>query len=92
MWQVLGHATGARSQRDIHPTTAERWCSGGPGTPPGTSPLSLGNGIVVSTDYNAHTHRYQAGTLSAGPITDLDKWGPRLGWRAPNFRVGSESA
>ena len=59
--------------------------------PAGHVALSLGNGIVVSTDYNAQTHRYQAGMLSAGPITDIDRWGERLGWRAPNFRVGSES-
>lgn len=62
------------------------------GNPAGHVALSLGNGIVVSTDYNAQTHRYQAGMLSAGPITDIDRWGERLGWRAPNFRVGSESA
>ena len=60
------------------------------GNPAGHVALSLGNGIVVSTDYNARTHRYQAGTLSAGSITDIDRWGPRLGWRAPNFRIGSE--
>ena len=60
--------------------------------PAGHVALSLGNGIVVSTDYNAQTHRWQAGMLSAGPITDLDRWGPRLGWRAPNFRAGSEGA
>ncbi|MGI3784386.1 MAG: hypothetical protein ACRYG2_26805, partial [Janthinobacterium lividum] len=59
--------------------------------PAGHVALSLGNGVVVSTDYDATTHRYRAGTLSAGPITDIDKWGPRLGWRAPNFRVGSEA-
>jgi len=59
--------------------------------PAGHVALSLGNGVVVSTDYDASTHRYRAGTLSAGPITDIDKWGPRLGWRAPNFRVGSEA-
>jgi len=59
--------------------------------PAGHVALSLGNGVVVSTDYNAQTHRWQAGMLSAGPITDLDRWGPRLGWRAPNFRVGSEA-
>lgn len=49
---------------------------------------------MVSTDYNAETHRYQAGMLSAGPITDIDidRWGGRLGWRSPNFRAGSESA
>lgn len=62
------------------------------GNPAGHVALSLGNGTVVSTDYNATTGRYQAGVLSAGPITDIDKWGPRLGWRAPNFRVGSETA
>jgi hypothetical protein len=51
--------------------------------------MSLGNGIVASTDYNPVTHRYEAGTLGIGPIADIDAWGPRLGWRAPNFQVGS---
>ena len=54
--------------------------------------LSLGNGQVVSTDYNHRTGRYQAGMIDVGPITDIDKWGPRLGWRAPNFRPGARKA
>jgi hypothetical protein len=52
--------------------------------------LSLGGGRVVSTDYNSTTGRFQSGIISSGPISDLDKWGQRLGWRAPNFKVGSE--
>ena len=91
-----------------YPTALAHWNAAGPrslgyttpprgalvfwrtGNPAGHVALSLGNGIVVSTDYNAHTHRYQARTLSAGPIGDIDKWGPRLGWRTPNFRAGTE--
>lgn len=46
--------------------------------------VSLGNGQVISTDYNSATGRYQAGMISAGPITDIDKWAPRLGWRPPD--------
>lgn len=53
--------------------------------------LSLGNGVVASTDYNARTHRFQSGVIGIGPIEDIDRWGPRLGWRVPNFQVGSES-
>jgi len=47
--------------------------------------LSLGDDMIISTDYNAKTGRYQQGMISAGPITDIDKWGPRLGWRPPTF-------
>lgn len=54
--------------------------------------LSLGNSQGISTDYDVLTGRYRAGVLSAGPLTDIDKWGPRLGWRVPNFRVGTEGA
>lgn len=60
--------------------------------------LSLGPGpdgvtVVISTDYNGRTGRFQYGVLGQGPITDLDRWGNgRLGWRAPNFRVNSEAA
>ena len=61
------------------------------GNPAGHVALSLGNGQVISTDYDSKTGRYTAHKLDAGPITDIDKWGPRLGWRAPNFRIGSES-
>ena len=58
------------------------------GNPAGHVALSLGNGQVISTDFDGRN--YHAGVLHAGPITAIDKWGPRLGWRAPNFRVGSE--
>jgi hypothetical protein len=61
------------------------------GNPAGHVALSLGDGVVVSTDYDSRTHRYRVGRLSAGPIGDIDRWGPRLGWRAPNFRAGSEA-
>ena len=60
------------------------------GNPAGHVALSLGNGQVISTDYDSKTGGYSANTISAGPITDIDKWGPRLGWRAPNFKVNSE--
>lgn len=53
--------------------------------------LSVGGGRVISTDYNAATGQFQTGMISEGPIGDLDKWGGRLGWRAPNFKMGSES-
>ena len=58
--------------------------------PAGHVALSLGNGQVVSTDFDGTN--YRAGVLHAGPITAIDQWGPRLGWRAPNFRSGSESS
>ena len=57
------------------------------GNPAGHVALSLGNGIVESTDFNGTS--YQAGQLGIGPISAIDRWGPRLGWRAPNFQVGS---
>lgn len=60
------------------------------GNPAGHVALSLGNGRVISTDFDGTS--YQARVLHAGPITAIDTWGPRLGWRAPNFRVGSETA
>ena len=60
------------------------------GNPAGHVALSLGGGRVISTDFDGTN--YHAGMLHAGPITAIDKWGPRLGWRAPNFRVGSEAA
>lgn len=59
------------------------------GNPAGHVALSLGNGQVISTDFDGRS--YTAGVLSAGPITAVDRWGPRLGWRAPNFRIGSEA-
>ena len=58
------------------------------GNPAGHVALSLGGGQVISTDFDGT--RYRAGVLHAGPITAIDKWGPRLGWRAPNFHIGSE--
>lgn len=58
------------------------------GNPAGHVALSLGNGQVISTDFDGTD--YRAGRLSAGPITAIDRWGPRLGWRAPNFRAGTE--
>lgn len=57
--------------------------------PAGHVGLSLGDGIVASTDYDPVTHSYRAGVLGIGPIADIDAWGPRLGWRAPNFQPGS---
>ena len=60
------------------------------GNPAGHVALSLGNGQVISTDFDGAS--YRAGVLHAGPITAIDKWGPRLGWRAPNFRSGSETS
>lgn len=54
--------------------------------PAGHVGLSLGNGIVESTDFDGHS--YHAGQLGIGPIGAIDRWGPRLGWRAPSFRVG----
>lgn len=60
------------------------------GNPAGHVALSLGNGQVISTDFDGSS--YRAGVLHAGPVTAIDKWGPRLGWRAPNFRVGLETS
>jgi hypothetical protein len=49
--------------------------------------LSLGGGKVVSTDFDGTNFR--SGQISVGPIEAIDRWGQRLGWRAPNFKVGS---
>lgn len=49
--------------------------------------LSLGGGRVISTDFDGTNFR--SGVISEGPIEQIDKWGTRLGWRAPNFNVGS---
>lgn len=46
--------------------------------------LSLGGGAVISTDFDGHG--YAAGIIAAGPITAIDQWGPRLGWRPPDFQ------
>ena len=50
--------------------------------------FSLGDGMAVSTDFDGH--RYAAGKLGIGTVAQISKaFGPVLGWRAPNFRVGS---
>jgi hypothetical protein len=49
------------------------------GNPAGHIALSLGHGMVLSTDYP------HAGTVGVAPLTALDRWGPRLGWAAPFF-------
>jgi hypothetical protein len=91
-----------------YPTALAHWAAPGPrtagmstpprgalvfwrsGNPAGHVALSLGNGQVISTDFDGRS--YRAGVLHAGPVTAIDKWGPRLGWRAPNFREGSEAS
>ena len=90
-----------------YPTALAHWGAPGPKTvgvstpprgalvfwrssnPAGHVALSLGNGQVISTDFDGTN--YLAGVLHAGPITAIDRWGARLGWRAPNFHVGSEA-
>lgn len=89
-----------------YPTARAHWGAPGPrsagySTPPrgalvfwatgnaaGHVALSLGGGVIMSTDFDGHG--YHAGMIAAGPITAIDQWGRRLGWRAPNFRVDSE--
>ena len=89
-----------------YPTALAHWNAPGPRTPGMSVPprgalvffrssnpaghvaLSLGNGQVISTDFDGSG--YRAGVLHAGPIRAIDKWGSRLGWRAPNFKAGSE--
>ena len=46
--------------------------------------LSVGGGYVVSTDFDGKG--FKSGVMSAGPITEIDKWGPRRGWSPPIFR------
>lgn len=46
--------------------------------------LSVGNGYVVSTDFDGAN--YASGRMSVGPITAIDKWGSRRGWSAPVFK------
>jgi cell wall-associated NlpC family hydrolase len=89
-----------------YPTARAHWEAAGPktvgmSTPPrgalvfwdtsnsaGHVALSLGGGRVVSTDFDGTN--FSSGRISEGPIEAIDGWGQRLGWRAPNFRVGSE--
>lgn len=51
------------------------WDTGGPGH----IALSLGGGKIASTDYP------RAGVIGIAPISEIDKWGKRLGWTAPYF-------
>lgn len=46
--------------------------------------LSVGGGYIVSTDFDGS--KYARGRMSVGPISAIDKWGPRMGWSAPIFR------
>lgn len=48
--------------------------------------LSVGGGYIVSTDFDGNGFR--SGSMSVGPITAIDKWGPRRGWSAPIFKRG----
>jgi len=41
--------------------------------------LSLGDGTVISTDYP------HAGVMGRATLAQIDAWGPRLGWSAPDF-------
>lgn len=62
------------------------------GNPAGHVILSLGNGQAISTDYSQG--HYAPGRLGQGSVADIAKamGGPVLGYRAPNFKVGSEAA
>ena len=62
------------------------------GNPAGHVVLSLGGGQAISTDY--WQGRYAPGRLGQGSVTDIARamGGPVLGYRAPNFKVGSEVA
>lgn len=100
-----GYMTRGYGNPGGYPTAISHWNAPGPRTagmsvpprgaivfwrtsnPAGHVALSLGNGIIMSTDFNGT--RYQPGMLSVGPISAIDAWGPRLGWRAPNFHPGS---
>lgn len=46
--------------------------------------LSLGGGYIVSTDFDGS--QYASGVMKSGPITAIDKWGPRRGWSPPVFK------
>jgi hypothetical protein len=50
--------------------------------------LSVGGGRVISTDFDGRG--WAPGRISEGPIESV-KFGPYLGWRAPNFKIGSEA-
>ena len=54
--------------------------------------FSLGNGMAVSTDFDGHS--YHAGALGIGRVRDIEKafGGYELGWRQPNFKIGSEAS
>ena len=62
------------------------------GNPAGHVILSLGNGQAISTDY--WQGRYSPGRLGQGSVADIARamGGPVLGYRAPNFQIGSEAA
>lgn len=53
------------------------------GSAAGHIALSLGDGRVVTTDYP------RSGTIGIAPISDIDRWGTRVGWTAPYFRQRS---
>jgi hypothetical protein len=98
-----GYMTRAYGWPGGYPSARAHWYAPGARTP-GMSPpprgalvfwstgayghvaMSLGGGMVVSTDFDGR--RYHAGVIGVGPIGAIDKWGTRLGWRPPTFRVG----
>lgn len=45
--------------------------------------LSIGNGYIVSTDFDGS--KYKMGAMSKGPLSAINKWGPMRGWSAPIF-------
>lgn len=45
--------------------------------------LSIGNGYIVSTDFDGT--KYKVGAMSKGPLSAINKWGPMRGWSAPLF-------
>lgn len=53
------------------------------GNPYGHVALSIGNGYVISTDFDGS--KFASGRMSSGPIEAIDKWGKRRGWSQPKF-------
>lgn len=53
------------------------------GVTPGHVAMSLGNGMIASTDI-------PRGRIGIVPIAKIDRWGPRVGWAVPHWPAHSK--
>lgn len=96
--QPVNGSYGATGQWDAMPSQYKHPGKGNPprgalvfwntSSPAGHIAISNGDGNVWTTDPPGHP-----GTIGLAPITELDGWGPRLGYSAPMFvgRTGVEA-